>query len=292
MVHKTTNHAWLWNISDIHGGAITDQKEFVEAVRVRLGCGGPREPTICETCGVQMMDGTGKHASVCCIGEATRGHNRCVETLFQYVKIIDPEALMEPREVVPSQHRLRPADILSAAACRLTAADMGITSPAVATSAEKAKDRMVERKKEEREGISPELRREGIHYEPMVASHFGSLHPALDNWISALAKGCGRKRGWARKAVERQIRSRLGAALARRAARMSLATWGREARECDVLLPIVEYDDLDRTAAEIPVEPPDVGSCGSRHDSLCAALGRVGLGTTGPAPCGAEADAG
>ena len=33
--------------------------------------------------------------------------------------------------------------------------------------------------------------------------------------------------GWAGKAMERQIRARLGATLARGAARMSLATWGR-----------------------------------------------------------------
>ena len=141
---------------------------------------------------------------------------------------------------------------------------------------------MVARKKDERESIDDELRREGIHYQPMVASHFGSLHPALDSWISALAKGCGRRRGWARKAVERQIRARLGAAFARRMARMSLATWGREAMEGDVLLPIVEYDDLDRTAAVMPVEPPGTGRGGTQPDSLCAAMSRITINIAPP----------
>ena len=109
------------------------------------------------------MDVTGRHESTCCIGEATRGHNRCVETIFNYAKTIDPEAVTEPREVVPSQGRLRPADILSTAACRLTAADLGVTSPATAETAEKAKDAMVTRKSDERTAIEEHLLRQGIH---------------------------------------------------------------------------------------------------------------------------------
>ena len=108
---------------------------------------------------------------------------------------------MEPRELVPTQGRLRPADILSAAACRLTAADLGITSPSVAKSAEQAKDDMVARQVAERAGIQDVLHREGIVYKPMVASHFGSLHGDFNEWIKRLAKAVGRKRGWAAKAV-------------------------------------------------------------------------------------------
>ena len=85
------------------------------------------------------MDGTGRHATPCCLGEATRGHNRCVETLFTYAQAVDPESVKEPRELVPTQQHLRPADILTAAARRLTAVDMGVTSPSTATSSEQAK---------------------------------------------------------------------------------------------------------------------------------------------------------
>ena len=122
LAHQTQNHTWMWQVSGVHGGAIPDPEEFQEAMRVRLGCGGPQLPTVCAACGVVVMDGTGRHASTCCTGEATRGHNRCVATLFHYAKVIDPDAAMEPREVIPST-RLRPADILTAAGCRLSAAD-------------------------------------------------------------------------------------------------------------------------------------------------------------------------
>ena len=195
-----------------------------------------------------ILTTTGEHASKCSTGEATRGHNRGTETIFNYAVIVDPEAQMEPRELVPTQDRLRPAEILSAAACRLTAADLGITSPSVAESAEQAKDDMVARKLAERAGIEDVLHREGILYNPMVASHFGSLHGDFDDWIKKLAKAVGRKRGWASRAVERQIRARLGACLARRAARMSLATFGQSTGEDQVILPLIEYDELEREA--------------------------------------------
>merc|ERR1711963_1132729 len=158
---------------------------------------------MCEACGAKIMDGTEQHASTCCIGEATRGHNRCIETLFQCVKSVDPEAAMETRGIIPTQECLRPADILSAAACRLTAADLVVTSPAVAETAEKAKEAMVARKTDERNEIAGDRTRERIRYEPAVASHFGSLHPALNNWIVALARhAAGGAAG--------QIRNRLG----------------------------------------------------------------------------------
>ena len=200
--HPSNSHLWLWNISEIPGGAITDQDEFAEAVRVRLGCGGPRDPTVCAACGVTLMDGTGRHSSTCCIGEATRGRNRCVEVLFQYAKVVDPEAEMEPRALVPARDRLRPADLLTTAACRLTAADSGVTSPAVASSAEAAKEAMFNRKTAERIAIETDLRRQGIQYAPMVASHFGSLHGGLDCWLKQLAKAVSRRRGLAVTAVE------------------------------------------------------------------------------------------
>ena len=118
-----------------------------------------------------------------------------------------------------------------------------------APSAELAKRAMVNRKTDERTAIEAEMLKQGIHYQPMVASHFGSLHEVFDNWLTQLAIHCGRKFGWACRATERQIRGRLGAQLARRAARMSLATFGKDDGSSGVVLPLVDYDDLDRTTA-------------------------------------------
>ena len=99
----------------------------------------------------------------------------------------------------------------------------------------------------------------------MVAGHFGSLHGFLDQWIRDLARALSRRKGFARTALEKQIRNRLGAALARRAARMSLATYPKSNDLNGITLPIVDYDDLDRavdhascTHTRVPVTRQDV----------------------------------
>ena len=121
---------------------------------------------------------------------------------------------------------------------------------------------MVNEKNSKRVGIEDELTHQGIRYEPLVAGHFGGLHPSFDDFLTHLAKACSRRKGWRSTAVERQIRGRLGAALARRAARMSLATWGRRDDSGGVILPTVEYDDIDRTTAT-----DGDGSHRDEHDS-------------------------
>ena len=255
---ETTDNNWMWSVSQVHKGSIPNQTEYGEAIRVRLGCGGPRGCTVCEVCQEAVVDCRGEHASKCCIGEATRGHNRCAEEIFHYVKQVDPEAHSEPRGIVPSQNRLRPADILTTAACsRLTAADFGITSPAVADSAVLAKEAMVSRKFRERTKIQLDLERQGIQYTPMVASHFGSLHGTFDLWIRNISRAVARRRGWAARALESQIRARVGATLARRAARMSLACFGNYNEGEDIVLPIDDgFEELDRTPGDPEQGPP------------------------------------
>ena len=70
--HKDSNKTWLWGVNVKHGATIADQEEYVEAVRCMLGVGGPQEPRPCKTCGTQVLDSAGAHASKCCTGEATR----------------------------------------------------------------------------------------------------------------------------------------------------------------------------------------------------------------------------
>ena len=108
---------------------------------------------------------------------------------------------------------------------------------------------MVLRKNDERVAIEADLARQGIQYAPMVLSHFGSLHPKLDAWITSLCRAHSRRTGCSAAALERQFRGRLGADIARRAGRMSLATWGAEPDDGGVILPLVDYLDLDRTSA-------------------------------------------
>ena len=41
--YKEVDHTWLWVLSTAHGPTVEDEREFVEAVRVRVKAGGPEQ---------------------------------------------------------------------------------------------------------------------------------------------------------------------------------------------------------------------------------------------------------
>jgi hypothetical protein len=61
----------------------------------------------------------------------------------------------------------------------------------------------------------------------------GTRHVEAGSVLAGIARQFARRRGVAKEAVERQLRARIGAAIARRAARMSLATWNKDATAVD-----------------------------------------------------------
>jgi hypothetical protein len=71
--HPDVDHSWMWSLSRHHGASLTNA-QFIEAIRLRLGCAGPSEPIPCALCG-GIFDSSGAHAHWCDIAEATRGHN-------------------------------------------------------------------------------------------------------------------------------------------------------------------------------------------------------------------------
>ena len=224
--HAETDHSWLWGLCAQHGAIVDDNEEYVEAVRVRLGCGGPAEGTLCSLCGDRVLDRSGAHASCCAVGESTRGHNAARDVVHKFALYGDPSAECEPQHLIPSRPRDRPADVLTSAAPGCVAAlDVGVASPAALAAGDDAAEAMWRRKVAEREPVRGELEQAGIIYKPFVFTTFGRPHPAASETIRHIAKRGARQRGWAATALERQFRSSLGAVLARRMARMSLATW-------------------------------------------------------------------
>eukprot|EP00973_Karenia_brevis_P088387 12256310-Karenia_brevis.AAC.1 len=193
------NSGWLWALSPHHGPVIEEDLEFVEAVRVRIGAGGPPDVAVCGCCGKHQLDTSGRHASCCALAEATRGHNAVRDVLFAYASEADPSTEWEPEDLVPSRPRARPADVLTPAAIpgRVAALDVGITSPA-ASSGEDATDAMYRRKVQEREGQRAELEAQNIVYRPLVWTCFGRPHSAAVDVIRAIAKRVARKRGGAK----------------------------------------------------------------------------------------------
>ena len=46
LAHEDTDYNWLWALSS-HKGAVVQQAQFVEALRLRLECAGPDEVVAC-----------------------------------------------------------------------------------------------------------------------------------------------------------------------------------------------------------------------------------------------------
>lgn len=230
---RGTSHSLLWALSPHQGPVIEEDAEFAEAVRVRLGSGGPPDVGVCGYCERHQLDSAGGHASCCAVGEATLGHNAVRDVVFAYAAEADPSADREVADLAPSHPRARPADVLTTAAIagRVAALDVGVTSPAAAAGADAA-DAMFARKVAEREPIRAELEASNIEYRPIVWTCFGRPHAAAAAAVRAIARRVARKRGGAPPVViERKITGAIAVCLARRAGRMSLACWPRSMRE-------------------------------------------------------------
>ena len=74
------DQTWMWRLNP-HHGAVMEPEEYVDSVRLRLGCAGPCEPVPCAACQTGSLDTGAAHATCCAVGEATRGHN-AVTTLM------------------------------------------------------------------------------------------------------------------------------------------------------------------------------------------------------------------
>ena len=129
LAHRDTDHTWLWALTPAHGRVFED-REFVEAIRLRLGVGGPPDTATCGLWCNAVLEPLGAHPACCATGEATRGHNRVRNIVHQFSLIADASAEREPLGLVLELPMLHPADILiSAALDGCTAAlDVGITA--------------------------------------------------------------------------------------------------------------------------------------------------------------------
>lgn len=218
-----TSHSWLWALCKAHGPIIDDDTEYVEAVRVRLGAGGPADISVCGLCGRAQLDAAGGHATCCSLGEATAGHNAIRDCIFKFASAADAATEWEPQDLVSSLPRARPADVLTPAAFAgcVAALDVGVVAPAAHPGVDAAAE-MYRRKRDEREPIRAELEQQNIQYRPVIWTTYGRPHAQALDAMKGIAKRLGRRRGCKAAVVLAQIQFSIGVCLARRAARMSL----------------------------------------------------------------------
>ena len=217
--HPTTDHTWLWRINPRHG-AILEEEEYVDAVRMRLGTAGPTEVSPCARCGKELMGPSASHAMTCDIGAATRGHNNTTNCLHRYARQVDHSAETEAPDLIRGTD-LRPADLLTNAAGQgMVAADVSIVSPDAARA---GADCTITRHDDKMAKYAPffnELARQGITYKPLVWSCFGRPHPEASTFVANVAHRIARRRGHCdHRLVGAQIRSDVTVEIWRRNAR-------------------------------------------------------------------------
>jgi len=230
LADKGCNHDWLWSLCANHGPTLLPD-QFVEAVRLRLGAGGPEEPVPCRMCGA-VLDSAGSHALCCSLAEATRGHNAVRDQLLKTAKAADVNAEAEPQGLIPSFPTLRPADVLTSAATpgRQSALDVGICSPEAAAAGTDCVESMRLRKLGDYAAHLPALERQNIVYQPMTWSAFGRPHAAVTKALRNMARRAARRRGFERPEVlQRRAEAAITVEIWRRAAKMAFACWPRDA---------------------------------------------------------------
>ena len=179
------------------------------------------------------------------------------EVIHRYALMGDPRAEVEPPNLVRSRPADRPADVLTTVAGRLSALDVGVTSSATAAApGEDAAEAMWRRKVREREPVRDELEEIGVQYVPIVWTHHGRPHVQTKGVIKAIARASARRHGGGAAAIERGIKCRVATALARRAARMSLACMRRGNMEPDE-----EEGSEQGPWRELPMIGAEAGRC-------------------------------
>ena len=161
------DHSWLWRLNK-HRGQVLSETEFVESLRLRLGCAGPLEPIACQLCGADAIGSNGAHALCCAKAESTIGHYKVTKQVLVGVQQIDPGAETQVAGLIPGTD-LRPADILTVAiGGGAVALDIGICSPDAQNAGNDCVVKMGERKINYYAPHAAALDRQNISYYPLI----------------------------------------------------------------------------------------------------------------------------
>ncbi len=220
-----TDHAWLWHLSK-HRGPVLQSDEYVEALRVRLGCAGPAEPVACALCNAALFDSAGAHAHCCSTAEATRGHHAVSREVLGVAKQLDPSSEHEAPGLIPGT-RLRPADVLTGALGHgLTALDVGIASPDAQHAGDDCRATMYAEKVAYYAPHGDALDRQGIDYQSLIWSAYGRPHPRTTTILRTLSRKLARRRGCSdAERRHRRLRAAIATEIWRRAAKQVFACW-------------------------------------------------------------------
>ena len=90
-------HTWMWRLNPHHGSVM---EEYVDSVRLRLGCARPCEPVPCAACQNGSLHTGAAHVTCCAVGEAMRGYDAVTTLVHAAAQSCDCTAEMEVPGVI------------------------------------------------------------------------------------------------------------------------------------------------------------------------------------------------
>ena len=220
--HDSNDHSWLWSLNPAEG-AIVPRRDYIDAVRIRIGAPLIAGRSECACCG-KSLEPDCLHAMCCAPGAATVGHNRARDAIFALASLADGAAVTEVSGLIASRPALRPADILTTAAIpgSLAALDIGVCSPDAEGSGDDACVAMRKGKCDKYAPFFDELAADGFTHLPIVMSCYGRHHPDGLQALRHMADVAARRHGYSSGLpFLRRTRALLGVQLWRRVASMA-----------------------------------------------------------------------
>jgi hypothetical protein len=194
---ENQENSW-WMALNPQEDRVLPHREWVTAMRVRLGAAVLPMDSICGGCGSRILDTQGYHALCCARAESTIGHNRVRDCLASMCAQADPATSIEVVGLCPQEPTLRPADVLTRSMhpTLTVAVDVGIRAPHAARAGSEYLTTMRTTKIQKYERHRDDLAAQGIVYQPAIFSSFGRRDHAANQMITHAASRAARQRGW------------------------------------------------------------------------------------------------
>ena len=188
-----TSHDWLIRINPRQGSRLSEG-DFAMCLAARLGAELVASDQVCRVCG-EALDGALSHALCCARAESARGHYAVVAAVADGMATVDTSIQLEARGLGGNGER--PADILTTGALpgTKTALDVTIAAQDAKGAGLDACQTAYRRKMRNYAHLFPELRRQGIVFQPLVWSAEGRPHPTTTRVLECTMAAAGRRKG-------------------------------------------------------------------------------------------------
>ena len=197
-----------------------EPKEYVDSLRLHLGCAGPGEPVPCAACQSGSLDTGAAHATCCALSEATGGHNAVTALVHAGAQSCDCTAENEAPGLIPG------TDLTSALVNTNAALEISICSPHAQQAGFRLHTDQIRGQTRLLRRAPPFHLRQNISHTPIVWSASGRPHRDTLTVLRSLSKSTARKRNFvSAEVVYPKLHASITLEIWKRSARQIRACW-------------------------------------------------------------------